>query len=171
MRGDCKWYFLLHTSSRFNPNREFTLPFGGRKTWSYKVYEIFKMCNLSNIFEMKEIFNLKDIIYKLKISLHQKQIEYLKTECQTKPKLRTFILFKDFDNTPSYITQTLNFHPRRQLAMLILGCLPLQIEVDRYKIPKIPENLSFCRVCPGSNLLESEYHFLFICKAYNQKFH
>ena len=146
-------------------------------TWSSEVYDIFKMCNLSTIFETKQIFYLKDVTSQIKMCLYQKQIEYLKTECQSKPKLRTFLLFKDFNITPSYITQTLNFTQRRQIAKLRLGCLPLQIELGRYLIPKQPENQRFCKICSNSNLnennlnenglIESEYHFLFVCRAYN----
>ena len=107
----------------------------------------------------------------MKEILHSKQMDSLKVECLTKSKLRTFMLFKEFDNTPSFIMQTLNFHNRRQFAKLRLGCLPLQIELGRYHIPKIPENLRFCKVCLSRNsenkFLESEIHFLFICRAYN----
>ena len=137
------------------------------KTWSAEISDIFKICNLSILFETKQIFHLKDIIYQMKQSLYKNQTDYLKVECQNKPKLRTFISFKDFYKTPSYLTQSLNFHNRRQLAMLRLGCLPLKIELGRHRIPKIPENQRFCKLCGDKNLVESEYHLLFICEAYN----
>ena len=98
---------------------------------------------------------------------NKNQADYLKVECQNKPKLRTFISFKDFYKTPSYLTQSQNFHNRRQLAMLRHGCLPLEIDLGRHRIPKIPENQRFCKLCGDKNLVESEYHLLFICEAYN----
>ena len=141
------------------------------KTWSDEVFNIFKMCNLSILCDTRNTFHLQTIITKIRHSLYKKQVQFIKEECQLKPKLRTFLLFKDFDNTPSYITQTLSFHQRRQFAKLRLGCLPLQIELDRYQIPKLPENQRFCKIClinnPESSFIESEYHFLFICKTYN----
>ena len=103
----------------------------------------------------------------MKQSLYKNQIEYLKLECKNKPKLRTFLLFKDFDNTPSYLTQTQNFHNRRQFVMLGLGWLPLEIELGRHRIPKIPEKQRFCKLCGNKNLVESEYHLVFICESYD----
>ena len=141
-------------------------------TWSSEVYDILRQCNLNNIYDSNQIFNIRACISDIKQTLYKIQIEKLRTECNSKPKLRTFILFKDYDNTPSYLTQSLSFHQRRSLAKLRLGCLPLQIETGRYLIPRVPEYERICKICTNletnnNEYIESEYHFLFICKAFH----
>ena len=100
-------------------------------------------------------------------------------ECGLMPKLRTFNLFKDFqEEPPAYITKPLTFYHRRMLARIRLGCLPLRVETGRYSVPRLPEHLRTCLVCRAPDQLvnidgvevgpvESETHFLYQCEAYS----
>ena len=84
------------------------------------------------------------------------------------PKLRTFILFKDFENQPSYLIKPLNFFQPRALANLRIGSFKLKIETQRYFRPKIPYEQRFCVTCPNpNNEIECETHYLFSCTAYD----
>ena len=96
------------------------------------------------------------------------------------PKLRTFNLFKNFQEQPAYISKPLSFHHRRMLARTRLGCLPIRVETGRYTVPRLPEHLRTCLVCREPNQLvvfnavdvgpvESETHFLFQCTAYGNE--
>ena len=147
-------------------------------TWSTEVKSIFEQCNLLGTYASNSAFSLKSTLSTITSLLELKQIEYLKEECEAKPKMRTFISFKDFQGPPSYITKPLNFHHRRMFARTRLGCLPLRIETGRYSVPRLPEDQRTCLVCQQSDQLvnvgvdgdrgpvESEGHFLFICVAY-----
>ena len=123
-------------------------------------------------------FELKFVVSNISEKFKNDQTIYLSTECAEKPKLRTFILFKEFYETPSYILKPLSFHQRRMTAKTRLGCLPIRLETARYSIPRLPENERFCLVCkafnnPSQNPLcdhiETEVHFLFSCSAYRSE--
>ena len=91
----------------------------------------------------------------------------IKVECQNKPKLRTFVKFKEFSRTPSYLTKPLSFIQRKFLAKIRLGCLEIRIETGRYARPRLSEEARTCLVCPNQNQeVENEVHFLFNCQTY-----
>ena len=152
------------------------------KTWTSEVRQIFADCNNLDIFLSNSTFELKSKIVQISSEFNTKQVEYLRQECQDKPKLRTFNLFKMFQETPAYITKPLSFHLRRIVAKTRLGCLPLRLETGRYSIPRLPENQRICLVCKtpeqgqlvtvdnateaDDEPIESEIHFMFQCSGY-----
>ena len=95
---------------------------------------------LQFIFDNQQIFSSKDIVSKLKSSMVKRQQEIVKIECENKPKLRTFMLFKDFQALPPHVGKPLSFVGRKTISKLRLGILPLRIETGRYTKPIIPEN-------------------------------
>ena len=94
-----------------------------------------------------------------------KQRDMLRTECHSKPKLRTFVQFKNFDRMPPHVGKALSFNERRIISKLRLGILPLRVESGRYLRPLVPEIERTC-YC-GSGRVESEFYALFECKMYN----
>lgn len=91
----------------------------------------------------------------------------LKTECHQSPKLRTFILFKDFFSTATFLKKPLSFIQRKYLAKIRLGCLELEIETGRYSRPIIPAEERLCQVCEnGQGNVEDEFHFIMECDRY-----
>ena len=52
---------------------------------------------------------------------------------------------------------------RRTIAQLRCGCLPLEIELGRYRNPKIPLDQRICNLCNTGT--EDETHFLTTCPA------
>ena len=147
-------------------------------TWSNEVKSIFSSSGLLATFEANSPFPMELTIPTFKSAFKLKQQEYLSSECAEMPKLRTFMLFKDFQEPPAYITKPLTFHQRRMVAKTRLGCLPLRLETGRYSIPRLPEVERTCQVCRNQNQLvviqptntndpvESEIHFLFFCPTY-----
>ena len=134
-------------------------------TWSTEIKSILYEHNMAHVFDNQQIFPTKATILELKGSMHKKQQQTLKTECENKPKLRTFILFKDFQTLPPHVGKPLSFVERRTISKLRLGILPLRIETARYLRPILPENQRVCYCNSGE--VESEYYVLFICKMYN----
>ena len=49
------------------------------------------------------------------------------------------------------------------MAALQGGCLPLHVEVGRYRTPKTPYHLRTCNLCINS--VETEFHFVMECPA------
>ena len=84
------------------------------------------------------------------------------------PKLRTFNIFKDFENQSTYLSKPLNFFQRRAIANIRIGSFRLKIETQRYMRPKVPFDRRFCVTCPNHNYeIEDEQHYLFSCTAYS----
>ena len=138
-------------------------------TWSKEVSSIFEDFQMQYFSENLELFPLKETINSLKLQMKIKQSTNLKLKCQKMPKLRTYIKFKDFFNTPTFLNKPLSFIQRKYLNKFCLSCLEIKIETGRYL--HLPENLRLCEVddqCHGQALQESECHFLLHCPAYNE---
>ena len=101
----------------------------------------------------------------LKTSMYEMQQQIVRNECEYKPKLRTFMLFKDFGPLPPHVGKPLSFVERKNISKLRLGILPLRIETARYTKPIVPENQRLCYCESGE--IENEYHAIFICSKYN----
>ena len=150
------------------------------RTWSSEVRDIFNECELLPIYTSKETFNIRLTVTSMREAYQVIQSSRLQQDCQVKPKLRTFMLFKEFGAPAAYVGKPLSFHQRRMLAKTRLGCLPLRVETGRYSIPRLKEEERTCLVCKPSNRLidieqviqqpvESEIHFLFNCTGYRNE--
>ena len=131
--------------------------------------------NLNLLYETSCPFELKYVVANIIDKFKSFQNDFLSNECAEKPKLRTFILFKNFSEIPSYIVKPLTFYERRMMAKTRLGCLPIRLETARYLLPRLPEEERYCLVCrnfsntsnnPIFDHVESEIHYLFSCAAY-----
>ena len=76
-------------------------------TWNSEIKSIFSANNLVGLFESGSIFDLKQTIGTIQKSMMLLQQRYLETQCHNKPKLRTFVTFKDFETTRSNIKKPL----------------------------------------------------------------
>ena len=137
-------------------------------SWYNEVKSIFENCNLSETFQGGFLFDLKSTVNTAKQQLLQKQQSRIKIECLQKPKLRTFTKFKEFFDTPAYITRPLSFIQRKFLAKTRLGCLEIRLETGRWARPRIPEEARICQVCQNfDENVEDEFHFIFECFKYS----
>ena len=87
-----------------------------------------------------------------------KQNVDLRNRCIEKPKLRTYITFKEFGTIPSYIKIPMPFICRKYLALTRLSNLSIRIETGRFERPRIDENLRICPACNDGTSDENEYH-------------
>ena len=142
---------------------KFQVP-GVISTWSSEVKDILYTHNQSHIYDGKVLFPVKTIVAQIRSKIYDKQIEIVKTECNSKPKLRTFVTFKEYSYLPPHMGKPLSFIERKTISKLRLGILPLRIETARYLRPVVPENERLCYCKSGS--IESEEHALFNCKMY-----
>ena len=81
-----------------------------------------------------------------------------------KPKLRTYVLFKENFHVEKYVLFNLTRTERSLMAQFRSGTLPLHIELGRYI--NLPVNERIC-ICCNQNLVEDESHFMFVCQMYN----
>ena len=81
-----------------------------------------------------------------------------------KPKLRTYITFKNLFKEKEYLSKIMSRKARSLISQIRLGILPLEIEVGRFRGVS-PED----RLCQNCNMgvVESEVHFICECPLYN----
>ena len=113
------------------------------RTWSSEVRDIFNECELLPIYTSKETFDIRLAVTSMREAYYEKQSSRLQQDCQVKPKLRTFMLFKEFGAPAAYVGKPLSFHQRRMLAKTRLGSLPLRLETGRYSIPRLKEKKEY----------------------------
>ena len=147
-----KWDCNLNNSGQIN-------------TWSNEVKTILYENNLNQLYDLQQIFPAKIIASQLQTSMFINQQNILKNECESKPKLRTFITFKDYKTLPAHVGKPLTFLERKILSKLRLGILPIRLETARYLRPIVPEDQRICYCDSGS--VESEFHILFVCEKYS----
>jgi hypothetical protein len=134
-------------------------------TWSSEIKSILHEYNLNQVYDFQQIFPVKNIITQLKTCMLSKQQELIQTECENKPKLRTFVTFKDYTTLPPHVGKPLSFIERKTISKLRLGILPIRLETARYLRPVVPENQRLCYCDSGE--IESEFYVLFKCPKYN----
>ena len=94
---------------------------GRVKSWSSEVEEIFSECNLHDVYQSNTLFNKREVLSKMEGVFFQQQRQKIIQECADKPKLRTFNLFKKFEESAAYIWRPLSFYQR---IMLLMNYLP-----------------------------------------------
>ena len=119
--------------------------------------EIKYLCN--NV-DLNEDFNLIDINTE---EFLNKTADKLKLGLSQKPKLRTYVKFKNTFTTEQYTKHCNSTHKRSLLAQFRMGILPIAIETGRFK--GLTENERICKFCPHQ-AVENEQHFLCTCSLY-----
>ena len=135
-------------------------------TWSSEVKDILTRNNMTDFYD-QGIFPVKNVIVDLKKALLEKDQKNWQSKCQTLPKLRTFVKFKDFSKESPHIYKPLSFKQRKMMSKLRLGLLPLRLETARYIRPRIPPENRLCLLCNNGEI-EDETHFLLFCSVYDQ---
>ena len=93
--------------------------------------------NLDQHFNLDVVSCSDSVLAQLKESMTVKQTTNLQNLCLQKPKLRTFVNFRQFGITPSYITIPMSLVRRKFLDLLRLSNLAIRLETGRYERPRI----------------------------------
>jgi hypothetical protein len=139
-------------------------------TWSEEIHFILDSLDLERVFLEKSAVDILDAEVILRSNLQSRW----SVEIKNKPKLRTYILFKDIYESEKYVTYYLSRYQRSLLAQLRFGILPLHIETGRYQNKKDETTGQFrklkykerlCIFC-DRNEVEDEIHFVLVCDKY-----
>ncbi len=134
-----------------------------KDNWSSEIKTICSVADHNHFFNNIQIINPQQIENCLKVN----QTETWLSELPNKPKLRTYVTFKNLFETETYVIKCYSRRKRSLLAQLRMGVLPLAIETGRFK--GIPSHERFCKVCPNDiGLVEDELHFLCSCLLYHE---
>ena len=88
------------------------------KTWSSEIKNVLADSNMQHISDLSQLFPIKSTVAELKKSMWLKQTEKLQADCLNKPKLRTFITFKDFSMAAPHLYKPLPFIERKTLRKI-----------------------------------------------------
>ena len=128
--------------------------------WCSTVNSIFDSCSMFDVYENMAICDLPLCFKKIEELANAEWTDNV----NSKPKLRTYKLFKTKSLLEKYVKINLSVRERSLLAQLRMGILPLAIELGRYR--GIPADERMCFYC--NNVVENEYHFVFDCHMYAQ---
>ncbi len=127
--------------------------------WSSELRAILTDINMVHIFDTRSVCNLSDI--------KQKCYEYDSNkwvvDINQKPKLRTYVTFKNTLSTEAYVTSSMPKYQRSVYAKLRCGVLPIKIETGRYD--SIDRENRICEFCTLGEV-EDEMHFICNCTLY-----
>ena len=130
------------------------------RNWSSEVKNVLSLTNNIHNFHQKLHCDLETV----KVNLHNQDCEQWSHDVYTKPKLRTYRIFKSNFETEHYIKSIYNRQHRSILAQLRCGILPLALETRRYT--NIAEQDRLCLLCDRGEI-DSEIHFLLTCPKYD----
>ena len=131
----------------------------GLQNWSSDIRELFAICDRINIFENREICDLRC----MQTLLMNIEVENWDVARHNKDKLRTYNIFKWNYGCEEYVYTNLNRKIRSRIAQFRSGTLPLNIEVGRFR--NIPVENRTCFSCLDK--VEDEFHLLCECPVYN----
>ena len=101
----------------------------------------------------------------VKEHLVKKDTHQWKLSVASKPKLRTYALFKINLKTELYVSLLIPKCKRSIFCQFRSGILPLAIETGRYR--NVPADERLCEIC-YLNLVEDKIHFLSFCPRYQE---
>ncbi len=131
-----------------------------KDNWCYEIKQICIKVGKMNMFTEKQFCNISEMQNALKGVF----IEKWQSELVQKPKLRTYICFKDEYCTENYVKYCISRRERSLLAQLRIGILPLHIETGRFRGLDLEDRT--CQIC-NTQEIEDELHFICACNEYN----
>ena len=130
------------------------------ETWCSSFYYICHELDFVDNYNNLQPIDLGSFKAKLEIFAQEKWLETV----QSKPKLRTYKIFKSRLVPEDYVVRLMSRFQRSTFAKFRCGILPLNLEIGRYRGIKV-EN----RICPlCKNGVETEIHFLLECDTYDR---
>ena len=79
-----------------------------------------------------------------------------------------FRFYRQFKSSPAaeeYLLNSVSLNKRRIITQIRCGCLPLEVELGRYRSPKTPISERTCQLCKSG--VGDELHFLLKCPLLN----
>ena len=104
-----------------------------------------------------------DALAKLETKKWKEVIDYIPNNSDTGGR---FVYYRQIKVNPSaeqYILRSTSWNKRRIIAQLRCGCLPLEVEIGRYRSPKTPLLERTCQLCNQG--VGDECHFLLSCQG------
>lgn len=161
------WFKILHLPDHRYVKKAYNmlhyLQETGQTNWASRVRDILFLNGFGYVWENQHVENEKNFICLFTERLKDQFLQTWSDNVQNSSKL---ILYKQFKTSFGYefYLDIINLRKyRNALASFRAGAHDLEIEKGRYL--KIPKHERLCKLCIEKEI-EDEYHFLFICNAY-----
>ena len=135
-----------------------------KRGWGEEVKSIFYALDIHDKFENFEVCDLDFVNEKIRLSVENAW----KIEIHSKPKLRTYVKFKNKYGSEHYVKHLQSRRKRSLSAQFRLGVLQLRIETGRFR--NLPYEQRICQLCE-LNKVEDEFHFIMECPLYDNVRH
>ncbi len=135
-----------------------------RQNWVSSLFNILKSCNLLLLTEKSSFTKAENAFKIAKYYFESQFIQSWLNEMLNKPKLKTYIIFKDEFNFEKYL-YVYNENHRHALSRFRLSAHSLEIERGRWHKPVIPEKGRTCKFCLNGQI-ENEKHSFSDCFLY-----
>jgi hypothetical protein len=126
------------------------------------IRDILQSIGLEHVFYSKSTCDLTECEFKL---MEKYNLEW-SALAMSKPKLRTFVQFKQDLVTEYYVKLNLDRNHRSMLAQIRFGILPIHIETGQFTNTKAENRLY---TIYNSGEVEDEFHFVFRCNFYSDE--
>ena len=128
-------------------------------SWSSQMRSLLTEINMQDIFTSRSTIST-NLVWAL---LHEKNCDKWCRDIYNKPKLRTYVTFKEKYEVEKYVLSLMSRRQHSVLAQLRCGILPIEIETGRWN--RVDYNLRFCKLC-NDREVENEEHFIFSCNVF-----
>ena len=130
------------------------------KGWTSSIKNHLNWLGFEQEWAEQKVVNLSQ----LKIKLHEEYETMWKSCITSKPKLRTYRLFKEKPETAQQVLSHMPKAQRSLITRLWIGTLPIELELGRKEGKAVVDRI--CKICQTE--VEDEYHLLFDCNAYHE---
>ena len=133
-----------------------------------EIRNILEQCNMLDYYDIDVSAASSTNFVANKVCTELQQIFSLSWQqgLEMSPKLRTYKIYKTQTCTEKYLLRHMSIKQRSYYAKFRCGTFPINIELGRYRNPKVPPENRLCKVCENP-AVEDEKHFLVECSGYN----
>ena len=133
------------------------------KNWAWKARKLLDdIGDFGGILSMDELW---DVLAQQEMSQWKDIVMTPPQDSETGGRFRFYRKFKSYPAAEGYILNSVVLSKRRILTQLQCGCLPLEVELGRYRSPKLPLSERICQLCQSES--GDEPHFLSKCPVFN----
>ena len=139
-------------------------------TWAREIRNILKQCNMLDYYDIdvSAAPSTNFVANKVCTELQQNLFSQLATRFRDVSKIAN-ILYKTYKiqtGTEKYLFRHMSIKQRSYYTKFRCGTFPINIELGRYRNPKVPAENRLCKGCENP-AVEDEKHFLVECSGYN----
>ena len=138
---------------------------GTINNWTWKTKQMLESINdYGGLLSIDEMWNE---LAKCELKLWTDTVKEVPRDSETGGRFRFYREIKPAPSVEKYVQSSMSVNKKRFLTQLRCGCLPLEVELGRYRSPKLPLKDRICTVC--SRETGDEIHFLTTCEQLKEQ--